>query len=253
MPNSQTHLASTHQIATDSRVVERLPLLADPAARAAFYLGAISPDVRIVSRQSRVATHFFDIPNQSGVQAQDEMLRQWPNLRELADSEPIRAAFVAGYITHLVMDQVWLDDIVMPSLFINGQRWGTSHPNWRLYSILMTYLEYRADRLVPDHVIDAMAGAQPDHWLPFVDDAYLEAWRDGCAQRIRTGGPQGVSTMFAASNDMTPMELEEIVQSEEVMAEVAYPIVERQRLIDFERLATDRSRDAVLAYLNANA
>jgi hypothetical protein len=250
MPNSQTHLHSVTNILQQPESRTVLPWLFEGPATCAFLLGAISPDVRAISGQAREETHFFDIPFTSEQTAQASLLARWPQIKDVTTLPPPQAAFIAGYMTHLVMDQTWVEMIVLPGLFIKGVTWNTRHPNWRLYSVLMTYMEYRAAAHIPDGTLDLMAQAEPDHWLPFVRDCHLADWRDHVVDRIKRGGPKLVSAMFARSNNITSQELEAIVLSEERMAEEAYPVVPHERLIAFESEANRRSYEAVLHYLS---
>ncbi len=250
MPNSQTHLHSVTHILDQPESQTVLPWLFEPPAKSAFLLGAISPDVRAISGQAREETHFFDIPFSSDQPAQAIMLARWPQIKDAGALTHPQAAFVAGYITHLVMDQTWVEMIVLPGLFIKDMVWNIRHPNWRVYSILMTYMEYHAAEQIPCEIIDLMAQAQPDHWLPFIQDHYLYDWRDHVAERIKEGGPQLISDMFAHSNNMTSHELEAIVLSEERMAEEAYPVISHEQLLAFETEANRRSYEAVLDYLS---
>jgi hypothetical protein len=178
------------------------------------------------------------------------MLARWPQIKDVSNLPHPQAAFIAGYITHLVMDQTWVEMIVLPGLFIKGMEWNIQHPNWRLYSLLMTYMEYQAAEHIPDGTLDLMAQAEPDHWLPFIHDHYLSDWRDHVVDRIKRGGPKLVSTMFARSNSMTSQELEAIILSEERMAEEVYTVVSHERLLAFETEANRRSHEAVLHYLS---
>ncbi len=257
MPNAHTHLAAAIDLLQTAAFGQAVPWLAgDPAAgssaaQAAFLLGTISPDARAIGGQRREATHFFTIPPADSRPAYEVMLAAWPGLHA-SRLDDQRAAFVAGYIAHLVMDQVWLERIVMPGLFIPGRRWGIHHPRWRLYSILMTYIEYRAAARVPPALAARLGSAAPSGgWLPFVKDRHLIAWRDHVAHMIRTDGPRRTSRLFARSNGMSPAALEAIVLSEARMAEEAYRVVTPEQLQGFEEETARLTGEAVQGYLTA--
>lgn len=251
MPNAQTHLAAACDLLASPAVQRALTWLGSGEARSAFLLGTISPDVRAISGHSREATHFFEIPPREGHMAHDLMFGRWPSLKHVTSMEPVRAAFVAGYVTHLIMDQVWVERIVMPYLFIDGVMWSTGHPNWRLYSILMSYMEYQAAERLPGGTVGLVERATPQgEWLPFVKDHYLVEWRDRVTGLIRRGGARVISRMFAQTNHMSSEALEAIVLSEERMAAEAYPVVSHKQLQAFRDEAARLSADAVLAYLS---
>ncbi len=251
MPNAQTHLAAACDLIDAISRASAVPWLVQGDAQSAFLLGSISPDVRIVSGHPREETHFFTIPPSDSQRAEDRMLRIWPNLQAAQNHGGVRAAFVAGYMCHLAMDQVWVNVIVMPRLFSEEHLWGVKHPNWRLYSILMTYLEYRAEARLPADRLDLLARAMPDHWLPFVEDRYLLEWRDYVVEMIRTDGARRTSEQFAQSNDLSGADLEAIVLSDQRMAADVFPVVSLEDLTAFEVESARRSYEVVLGYLTA--
>jgi len=248
MPNAQTHLASACDLMAHPAVMAAFPALAGEAAQAAFLLGTIGPDVRAMSGHSREATHFFEIPPTDERPAQALMFEAYPELADSAALPPDQAAFVAGYLTHLVMDEAWLRVVVMPGLFIDGAKWGTHHPNWWAYSLLMTWLEYRAADRLCGIAVPSLSVAQPHHWLPFVTDDVLRRWRDHVAGLIGLGGASLVSAMFAHTNDISPAELEAIVLDDARMESEAFSVVSRERLETFEVTTRQDSEAAVIAY-----
>lgn len=248
MPNSQTHLASVWNLLAQPPLHAAFPWLAEDAVRAACLLGAISPDVRAFSGHPREETHFFDIPMGERL-GHERLLSEWPELADASALGQTHAAFVAGYMTHLIMDQCWVEMVVMPGLFVKGLDWDTNHPNWRLYSLLMTYLEYRAAERMPERAVDLLARAEPDGWLPFVGDRALAEWRDHVVSIIQRGGPRRISRMFAESIGVSPAQMEAIVLSEARMAEEAFRTIPREQVLAFEAEAQRRSQVAVVDYL----
>jgi hypothetical protein len=253
MPNAETHLAAACDLLAEPAITGAHPWLAGDASRAAFLMGAISPDVRAISGQAREATHFFTIPPSDERPAPAVMVADWPQISQASRLNPPAAAFVAGYMTHLIMDQTWVERVVIPGLFIAGTEWGVQHPNWRLYCILMTYLEYRAAPRLPADTSRRVGSAEPQGWLPFVADHYLAQWRTRVAGLIGEGGPRRVSSVLTQSCGLSSDEMEAIVLSEPEMARQAYPVVARERLLDFEAETARRCRDQVLRYLAGTA
>ena len=252
MPNAQTHLASVWTLLAQPPIRAAFPWLGEQRVRSAFLLGAISPDVRAVTGQPREETHFFDSPMGETV-GHTLLLRRWPGLSDATRLDREHAAFVAGYLTHLIMDETWVEMIVMRGLFVEGLTWDTEHPNWGLYGLLMTYLEYRAAERLPAEVVDLLAAAEPHGWLPFVEDRHLVDWRQHVVDIIRRGGPRLISRMFAHTNGMSTDELEALVLSEERMAEEVFCVIPREQLLAFEAASNERSQGAVAAYLRGLA
>jgi hypothetical protein len=251
MPNSQTHLWCASALLSDLKSTPEMEWLGENDAQAAFLLGSISPDVRAVSGHSREGTHFFTIPFSDARPAQAVMLKEYPQLARSNELDHNHAAFVAGYFTHLIMDQTWVEQVVIDALFVEGEAWGIYHRNWRLYALLMAYLEYQsADHLRAD-ISQQIQSASPHHWLPFVQDNYLGLWRDHVSNLIRLGGARALSQMLAQSCRITQDELEAIVLSPAHMADQVFHTVSSEQLAAFQSETTRRCRVAVLEYLTA--
>ena len=85
--------------------------------RGNLYLGSTAPDIRVLTRWDRERTHFFDLHNfdeQSGV----ARALPTPTQRSLTPRRSTRGhvAFIAGYLSHLVMDERWITDGLPPVL-----------------------------------------------------------------------------------------------------------------------------------------
>src|SRR3970282_2922071 len=77
------------------------------------------PVIPASTRGERGPTPFFDLPNfdeQNGVAG---LFSAYPRLGQPGSLRPGTAAFVAGYVTHLVMDELWINTIYRPFF---GQR-----------------------------------------------------------------------------------------------------------------------------------
>jgi hypothetical protein len=80
----------------------------------AYYLGATSPDIRVITRWDRARTHFFDLNVYDHQDSVTELFRQHPELAEPEHLSPETVAFIAGYITHLCLDERYIYDVYRP-------------------------------------------------------------------------------------------------------------------------------------------
>ena len=78
-----------------------------------FYLGATAPDARLLTGASRSATHFFDLARDEPQSSVEAFFAAYPGLRHGVAGDCTRA-FVAGYISHLVTDEIWILDVYRP-------------------------------------------------------------------------------------------------------------------------------------------
>jgi hypothetical protein len=108
MPGLRLHMTIAHALAGD------LSSTRIDAERGAYYLGATTPDIRVLTRWDRARTHFFDLDDfeeQSGVH---RLFEQEPRLRDVSSLDAQTAAFMAGYLSHLVMDEDYITQIYRP-------------------------------------------------------------------------------------------------------------------------------------------
>ena len=101
MPQLGSHLHSAYVVA------DRLGSPTIDADRGAFFLGSTSPDIRVITRGARADTHFFDLDHYEAQDSVKRMFSEHPNLRFQADMDTSAASFMAGYITHLVLDELF--------------------------------------------------------------------------------------------------------------------------------------------------
>src|SRR5438094_833706 len=113
MPTPFTHLAAADELLARPELAPDVK--ADLRAELpAFLFGNTAPDVQTISGQPREATHFFQVPLQGAPPAGRQMLGSFPALAARAALPAAQAAFVAGYLAHLVFDQIWIRDIFEP-------------------------------------------------------------------------------------------------------------------------------------------
>jgi len=80
-------------------------------ARGPYLLGSTSPDIRVLTRQDRHSTHFFDL---DGHDHQDSVASFLAEHGRYAAPDRLNAAtrsWVCGYLTHLVMDEQYITEI----------------------------------------------------------------------------------------------------------------------------------------------
>src|SRR3990172_8296280 len=102
MPPLGMHMTLARELA---RQLGRSAIESDPGA---YYLGATTPDIRVITRWERARTHFFDLDHfeeQSGVAG---IFAAYPELAMPSGLDESTIAFLCGYISHLEMDEAWI-------------------------------------------------------------------------------------------------------------------------------------------------
>lgn len=215
MPTPIQHLVMADDILADAAL---LPAARDRlvAQRGAFLLGTIAPDAQSVSGQTREATHFFTPPSADPRPAHEVMLVEYPQLARANKLPPAQAAFIAGYIQHLTLDELWIEHVFGPH-FGMGVEWGTFRERLLIHNILRTWLDQRDRVRLNCSTSAALLRVEPHGWLPFVSDAHLTAWRDEIALQLRPGAPVHTVKVFAARLNVPPAEFRRILESPDDM------------------------------------
>ena len=98
-----------------ARDIERR--LQHPAVRdrpGEYYLGSTTPDIRAITRWDRARTHFFDLAVEEHQDSVAELFAQHPHLAKPEQLSPETVAFVAGYVTHLCLDERYILEMYRP-------------------------------------------------------------------------------------------------------------------------------------------
>ena len=103
MPNLPTHIEVAWRAACEIQD----PLITGNLG--CYLLGATAPDVRIITKRPRTETHFFELDSGQAGDGSLGLLTTYPELA--SPCSDAQAAFVAGYITHLVADETWITSV----------------------------------------------------------------------------------------------------------------------------------------------
>ncbi len=217
------------------------------AESGAFLLGNTAGDVQTITGQRRVETHFYSLSDLPRGPACDRLLTAYPSLADPWSLSPARAAFVSGYLVHLVWDEIWADDVFIP-LYRDSAIW----PDWESRFIHHNALRVHLDResyaaLDRDGVAAALESETPVQWLPFVPDAALKEWRDWLAIQLRDPSSVETAAVFAERMAVPVTALENIVDA---MAGGRYVDVPRldEALVHYEAAGQVSSVRVLLRY-----
>lgn len=171
MPSLGSHLLRAY------RVAERLELPEIEADRGAFFLGATAPDIRVITRRDREETHFFRLDELGGQDSVARMFRENPSLAMPSGLDAATTAFVAGYLTHLVLDETFIGQVYRPCFGAFSEIDQDPKSN-----VLDRALQYELDRRDREST-EAMARIRADldrsgpvTGIPFIEDEYLVEW-----------------------------------------------------------------------------
>ncbi len=219
------------------------------AQRCVFHFGNTAPDVQVVSGQTREDTHFFTLPIDDGApSAWEACLSANPSLSRPAEMPPARAAFVAGYLCHLLADWLWVKKIFAP-VFGPEAGWGSFRHRLYLHNGLRAYLDVKIlEGLLPEagFCIDQVI---PKNWLPFVEDRFLVQWLEFVYGQLQPGAAIQTVEVFANRQGISPTEFYRLIQSEDRMDQEIFSHVSRERIDSFRSNLLDESIRLLNTYL----
>lgn len=246
MPTPINHLVMARE------VLER-GALAAPARRllqvhyGPFLLGHTAPDVQTVSGQRREETHFYTLPPRTAVPAFQALLDACPALADAGRLEPDQAAFISGYLAHLLADELWWREVFYP-FFGPDAGWGTWQERLFLHNVLRTWLDEQDQARLDGSEADALAAAEPRRWLPFIQDENLRAWRDALVEQLQPGHRIRTAEVFAERMGVSAEMVETAAHSPERMVWI-FRQVPLEHLQSYRDTVLHRSAHLINGYL----
>jgi hypothetical protein len=218
-------------------------------ARAAFLFGNTAPDYVTVVGLPRQQGHFFDVPIRQSEPAYQRLLRLFPSLATPSQLPDDQAAFVAGYLAHLWLDQAWILGVFEP-IFGPGVHRGSFKQRLLDHNLLRAYLDRDALRRLAPNVGTILATAQPRSWLPFAEDQALVAWRDHLAEQLSPGGHSRTIDVFARRHNLSPATFQRQLESHQTMNKAVFRHLSSGGLSALQGMWLGRSIELVNDYLS---
>jgi len=226
---------------------------ADPGG---LYLGSTAPDIHILMRWERERTHFFDLQKfeeQSGVAA---MFNAHPALARPAELSTPTVAFVCGYISHLVMDEIWINDVYRP--FFGRSSPLADDPQAGIMDRAVQYeldRQARADRQAMSDIVKELARPALDREVGFIDGGPLGLWRELMVEALNHPPDWerfrffGGRALRAAGID-TPEAFAEFVKTLPGLVAEATDYLGRERIDAFLEKSLNQGRGTIKEYLD---
>ncbi len=243
MPTPFTHLEIAQRLLTDEHIPAAIRTLLSHQ-KSAFLLGSIAADARINGDLTREATHFYSYDKGITQHPWRVMVEQNPVLSHPLTLE--QRTFVAGYVAHLSVDEIWSLDMLGPH-FAQGQ-WGDQKFRFLMLHIILIYMDERDYHQIQSWQPDVLARATPDHWLPFMSDETLMGWRDFIADQIKPGGLSMTLDVFGKRINKQPQELRAILDVPEQMQSNLWANIPTEVLTQIETAMYQHARNELCTY-----
>jgi hypothetical protein len=239
VPTPFYHLARAEDLLREPRLAESARRWLN-AERPAFLLGNVAPDVQTVSGQTREATHFFSVPMRGDLSAHETMFAAWPQLAGPDGLPAGQQAFLAGYICHLMLDQLWIRSVFEPA-FGPAARWADFPERLYLHNVLRAHLDQELLPALSPDLAGQMRAAAPRGWLPFVADRHLAAWRDFLADQLEPGAETLTAAVFAGRMGRAVTEFNALLASPTALNRQVFSRLPRAELTRFRAHGLARS------------
>ncbi|MBI4769964.1 MAG: zinc dependent phospholipase C family protein [Chloroflexi bacterium] len=251
MPTPFYHLALAEEMLNSPRLPRAICRLLN-AERPAFLLGNVAPDVQTLSGQARESTHFFQVPLRDLLPAHRRLFTAWPALAHPDGLPPSQVAFLAGYICHLLLDQLWIREVFQP-VFGPQASWEGFGERLYLHNVLRVYLDRSLLPRLPGNIAVCLRTAAPGDWLPFVTDRHLRAWRDFLADQLEPGAESRTVDVFARRMGREPAEFEALLDSPAELERRVFVRLSHDALDRFRLRGLAHSLQLVHTYLDSTS
>jgi hypothetical protein len=223
--------------------------------RGNLYLGSTAPDIRVMTRWQRGRTHFFDLSNfdeQSGVAG---LFEAYPRLRDPGELSAATGAFVAGYVTHLVMDELWINTIYRPFFGERSPLSGGVRAN--IMDRVMQFSldrQKRIDRGLMAHILNEIARSDLALDVEIIDGDTLGRWKEIILEVVNHP-PDWERFRYIASRHLraagieSPGQFQEFLQSLPELVDETLRYLGEKRLRQFMDRSLEESLRAVKEYL----
>ncbi len=244
MPTPFTHLLYAQRLLTDPAVPADQRALLN-GHRAAYLLGSVAADAHALAGLKREDSHFYAFDRPMEDHAWRVMLAQYPALASVRD--PDHRAFLAGYVTHLSMDEIWSLQMTGPEFA--DRNWAPRQQRFLMLHILLIYMDERDLALFDPGMSATLGSAQPRDWLPFLSDHVLREWDDLIDRQLSPGGESETLEIYGERLSKTPDDLRAILNSPERMRDELWANVTPKTLTCVETEMTDHARAQMITYL----
>jgi len=218
-------------------------------SRCVFLFGNTAPDVQVISGQPRQMTHFFNLPIQAGDPPAWEMiLSDYPSLADAKQLPELQAIFMAGYLSHLQADWLWVKEIFAP-VFGPQCSWGTFSERLYLHNVLRAYLDVHILPKLRTGTDVCLSQVEPADWLPFVGDHHLIEWRNLLFPQLQPGATSQTVEVFSSRQGISIPEFHALLGSEERMQQEVFEHIPLQQVQSYHQRVLDQNSKLLSNYL----
>ncbi|MGE0598914.1 MAG: zinc dependent phospholipase C family protein [Dehalococcoidia bacterium] len=237
------------------RIAEQLQLADVRPDSGHYLLGATSPDIRVITKQDRLSTHFFDLNEHNHQDSVAAFLKTYGHLSAPENLNAETRAWASGYVTHLVMDEQYITGIYRPFFARHDELGGTMRAN-----VMDRLLQFDLDRAYGNepelkaNLTAALAETVEGIECGFLDAETLDRWRqvtlDVAGRQMDWERMRGmISNHLRFSGLQEGETLGEFLDSLPELLDATIAHITSDEIDAFVERATESARSAVERYL----
>ena len=143
---------------------------------AIYLFGATAPDIRVITKQDRSVYHFVDLDFDRVGDGIKNMKILHPILNNLNSSDEHTRSFMAGYASHLILDETWITTMFRP-FFSNTSLFGNENQGLILDRALQMYLD-KSHWNTLDQNLPRIESCEINIEVEFLKNEPIEDWRN---------------------------------------------------------------------------
>ncbi|MSP22985.1 MAG: hypothetical protein EXR66_08250 [Dehalococcoidia bacterium] len=235
-------------------VAERLRAPQIDELRGLYYLGATAPDIRVITRRERIHTHFFDLECLEAQDSVAKMFEAHPGLAMPENLDAMTRAFMAGFITHLVLDEMYIETMYRD--FFGARSSMVADP---FANVLDRALQFELNRreledaTAVGEILREVEGCETSTAVGFIEDSYLVQWREVIVDFARHGQTWDrfprMMNMHLRRAGLSDEEIERHSKDGPQLAQRSLDYVSEARVASFLEEATQLAEMRVARYL----
>ena len=221
-----------------------------------YAYGATLPDIHIIANLRREETHFFDLSREEYVSGAKAMFRIHPELADTTALDNAAKSVIAGYLSHLITDEIWILDIYRP--FFGGT---SKLAHNAMANMLDKLVQYELDcrerevRTAMEGIRTSIQLWEPWYELGFIDRKAMIEWRDFVCSAATREPNSALFPYFARRFLIPRMEvdekkLEQFFASMQSNLEWVIQYITPERLAAFRESAVSKSVALAKEYLD---
>ena len=216
-----------------------------------YLLGSTAPDVRVITRKGREPYHFASLDFKEVGAGVAVLYARHPQLVETV--HPPTRSFMAGYMTHLTLDETWITRMYRPLFGVDGV-FETEAEG----AVMDRVMQMELDGLALDHLDmlkQHLAGFGGGVDIPFIDSDTLAEWhewvtsfvsREFSWERLRF-----MATRISRGDESHPSHAiaDDFIRGMPDTLDVLHETVPTERLVEFKRDAVEDMARVVAEHL----